>query len=335
MEKLQSVERIKKEFDGQEFLRDTLIRLSLNAKTPPDICESQFSQVYENEAEFLNVNANVYISYSCMVGQDRKEEYIDQETYYKDGARRVRNVKKTRTVTDWTPLSGTSSSVESVFVRNTDEDITSQYIDDLTVNNLLQTCKKDSVCEYRDKEIEACSGAIVAAYELCKMKCFDKIRLPGDHQKDKDYNGTAEPITVSGLVLTEYSLTFTYKGKEYKSVALGSGEVHSNFDAPDDSYSIKQTVKKKMRPILFTSIAFFAICLLFIAFSTFLDFNLSWALIPFFVALFLIIFYCARISACERKAIKERLKIKLKYLEQTLSKNGLQPLTEKEKEKFA
>lgn len=110
--------KIKKEHDKKEFIREVAIYLAKEEASQTDILERSFSDVKEEEKEYLFVTGQASVNYTCSVGYDRQEVYYEQVKKYKDGREYYENVKKTRTVTDWQPHSGSNTSKESTIVGN-------------------------------------------------------------------------------------------------------------------------------------------------------------------------------------------------------------------------
>ena len=101
---------LKKTISKEEFMRNLLIEMSKSMLTPANILEAEFSDIEEFEEEFLVVSANVNVSYSASCGYDRKVQYRASD-----------GTTKTKTVTDWSPYSGISSSAEQGFAVNKDK----------------------------------------------------------------------------------------------------------------------------------------------------------------------------------------------------------------------
>lgn len=86
--------------DETQFLRRSLIELSINGNVPSDIYEADFEPVKTETDCFLVIKANVDVSYNASVGYDRKVT----EQVYDRAAKKYKT--ETKTVTDWTPYSG-------------------------------------------------------------------------------------------------------------------------------------------------------------------------------------------------------------------------------------
>lgn len=66
----------------------------------------------------MSVEADTSINYSCQAEMDGPEEYRTKEERTVNGNGVLQDVKKTRTVTDWSPFNGAMNSYEIVAVYN-------------------------------------------------------------------------------------------------------------------------------------------------------------------------------------------------------------------------
>ena len=171
-----NVQKVEPEFGKDIFIRDVLVTLAKTAKTPTDILTCEFSEVTLTKNEYLNINADVQINYTCTVGIDRTEEYYDSNA----------KMNKTRTVTDWSPLSGTNNSRESVWVKNGED------YNCLDNNNRIQyayeVCDEQNVTDSNEVPVKVLPIALQNAQVVCGAKCFSKVSLPGDRHQDESHS---------------------------------------------------------------------------------------------------------------------------------------------------
>ena len=316
MSKLSNIERINKEHTKDEFLRDVLIQLALKETTPTDIFNSQFQSVEEKEAEYLMVSAEVNVSYSCTVGYDKKVEY------YEDGR------KKTRTVTNWKPFSGTNASEETVFEGNGAN--AEEYAWDNEVRSFIYSCKKESFMEYTGKEINVNTNALERAKKSCISSCFYRVSLPGDHQKDKDYSGVANVTEISCVVIPEYSTEYRYQDQNYKAKAFACGTLISNVDAPSIASDVDKEGKEKTKIFKFSAIGALIAGITLNVLSGVVDGIGYWHWLAYIVALGLGVTYFVARYKIEKNIYALKREEKKQALIATLKAKGLKALSEKE-----
>ena len=333
MENLKAVIKINKEHAKEDFLRNALIKLSNDKGTPIDILDSEFGEIEESQNEYLSVHADVDINYTCQIGNDRKEEYWDKETYYENGIKKYRDVKKTRTVTDWSPFSGSHKSEEIAIVANLDEDSCNCHITDARARDAVRTSNtanwealspEDAVNNGDFSDIN--HSALRTAEYLCKSKCFNRVSLPGDRHKDEHYSGSVKVKKITGYILPEFYLQYTYKDKTYNAKSFAAGEIDSDCTAPTEYAKVESLAKKKARPFLWSAIGVLlaaivcnilsgAVSTVFVAFCV-IGYLCS-------IGLFITYFFIKR--KFKDKIYENRLQEKLKRLNEVLEKRGLAP----------
>lgn len=221
----------KKEIEKEEFLRQLLIDLGKDPKTPVDVVDAQFGEVRESAREALLCSASVSGTCTASIGYDRKEPYTDYETYKEKVGEtwvtRQRAVTKYRTVTDWRPFQTDYFGEHTCATENTD----SERNDNAGLGNALATAANESI--QRDGEREVNAKALSRAVMRCEAHVeVWNVKLPGDQQKDKRYNSTSDIKSVACYTLPFYEVTFTYEGKKYKASAFACGKLHVMCDVP-------------------------------------------------------------------------------------------------------
>ncbi|MDE6667927.1 MAG: hypothetical protein K2K38_06235 [Clostridia bacterium] len=337
MKDLSAIIKVKKELVKEAFLRDTLIRLSLNEGTPLDILDSEFGEVTESEDEYLSVHADVEINYTCQIGNDRTEEYWDKETYYENGTKKYRDIKKTRTITDWSPFSGSNQSEEIVIVANKNTDILYNCKINEKAHPALRTSNTENwevlgvggENSNKNTFADISLDALRQAEILCKDECFARVRLPGDHQKDKDYHGTVKVKKITGYILPEYSLQYKYKDNTYRATSFAFGEVNSDYTAPTEHEKVEKLAKKKAKPFLWSGISAILLAVVFAICSGFVASGVFTALyiLSFLGGIGLILTYIFIQSKFRNNIYKNRQQEKIKLLNAALEKRGLTPFS--------
>lgn len=94
----------------KQFLKNMLIKFAREEDVSPALFNGEFSAVSEYEKQFICVYADTQVNYTCSIGYDREETYVEMETKQKlvDGkwVKYTEPVNKKRTVTDWQPHTG-------------------------------------------------------------------------------------------------------------------------------------------------------------------------------------------------------------------------------------
>lgn len=324
--KVEYSSKINKEKDKKEFLREALIDLTKSKETPVDVLDCEFGEIVEKEREYILVTGDVDLNYSCTVGYDRQEEYYEQvrdyekERVYNNGVKYYKNVKKTRTVTDWSPFSGTRTSTETTIVGNGDEEFRDSY----QIGSCVKTSKEESFQDGLDC-FDVCETSLEEAKQNCKRLCFAGATIPGDRKKDVDYSGTVDVKSVKGVIIPEYSVEYKYNEVDYAYENFACGDTEAEFYSPNDSGDVVAKAKKKTKPFIFVGIGvlvggFIINCLGYLGLA-FLIYSLGAGV---FIAKYVIK------NKIQNKEFNSRQEIKIEKLKKVLEKHGLKPLEENE-----
>lgn len=328
---VKSVLKISREHEQKDFLRAVAIYLAKQEATPTDILEVQFSNVNEFEQEYVVMTGDASVDYSCSIGYDRKEIYYEQVKKYNSSTKSYyyANEQRTRTVTDWQPHSGHNQSRETSIVGNaaTQDD----YRTEREILHCYQTCREESKQEVAiEMEINP------EAYELakwgCIAGCFYSVRLPGDRQRDKDYNGTVDVKAVSGLIVPEVSATYEYQGKTYKTSAIAAGELNVKAEYPDIKADVSKEAKNAVKHFKLLAIVSLVVGVVLNLLMSWIG---SWCFLAYIAALTFLILYISLGNKKMKSIFEYRQAEKKKDLIAFLEKNGMAPLTEAELASFA
>ncbi len=234
---------VKKEVSEQQFLRNVLIGLTKDEKSPSNIMKAKFGKVVEFNSEILVLSADVEVNYSGSCGYDRQEQYQTTESkYIKEGEYYTCNgvtkrasysgsvrvdVVKTRTVTDWSPHNGTIKATKASFALNEDNG-------DEELANLFpkafEEAKDESVVEEGNATINL--SAYESAIGICERKATYEVRWPGDHHKDEKYNFKTDVDGVECYIVPCYMVEFEYNGKKYRARGLAIGKTNEVHEMP-------------------------------------------------------------------------------------------------------
>jgi hypothetical protein len=173
--------------------------------------------------------------WTASFGYDREEEYTDYETRNGNSVA----VKKTKTVIDWSPMTGTALGSFSVMAYG-GRDIKSPKVIELieSVPDISRTKFSPSYLSGYDVECYALTQSDVSdkLYRKYNGVVSSKVHshAQGDHQKDWKWNSTADEET-STILLPVCHSVFTYKGKEYDFWLDGVADKHIASELPKDN----------------------------------------------------------------------------------------------------
>lgn len=318
--KVEHAHKLKREKSEKDFLREAMIALTEDKNTPIDVLNSKFDKVINIEREYLIVTADVDINYTCSVGYDRTEEYYEEvrdyekERKFNNGVKYYKNVKKTRKVTDWSPYSANRQSSETTMVGNGDDDFRNFY----DIVTCVKTCQEESFIDLEDKCFEILPSSLNQAEEHCKSLCFAGASIPGDHHKDADYSGTTEVKKVSGVILPEYKVKYTYNGIPYEYENFACGKTKGEYICPNDSKDVRETCKKKTKPFIFAGIGVLVVGFIFNILGL-----LGLAFLLYFLGAGVFIAKYVVSKKIENKLYTSRQEEKNALLKKVLEQNGL------------
>ncbi len=335
----------RKEHTKEQFLREALIRIASNTKTPVDAVKADFGEVKESVKEVIVMAAHVSSDYSASIGYDREEDYRTTESKYLNegewytynGVQRRANtsrryevdVVKTRTVTDWQPFSGHIDNDVACAAINGDEEY-----DDSRLIEVLQSAENKG---YTTEEGEAVVSQ--KGFETVKSSCINvvesEIDFPGDRYRDFHSNPTVDVNSLECYKLPFYEVEYTYKGKKYKISDFANGDFRLNADYPPNDVDVVAVASNDTKPYRTQMIVGWATFgLLFVLSCVLMAAKAFWLFIPTTLALALAI----TLHVISDKKYSERIReltennviSKRKELENVLTKKGYDKLTEDE-----
>ena len=321
--------RLLKENTEEAFFRKVAFRLAKEDVTPTDIFESVFEGVQEKETPYVLVVGNARVEYTCSVGYDRKEEYFEKVKKYNSSTKEYYYVdeKKTRTVTDWQAHSGTNQKKTTVIVVNkaTQEEGRNGF----AVAQCIDTTHPDCHTEAETMEIHA--NALQTAINESVSDCFYSVRLPGDHQKDKNYSGSLDITKTTGMFVPEYQMSYTYQDKTYKAKAFACGDMQEEVEFPSIAADVEKEAKEAVKTIKYVGFATLGVGVLL---NFFMEAIGGWCLLGYGAAIATWIVHNKK-KAEKMKSIYHDKKLEKKNaLQNFLKKNNMKPLSEKENKAF-
>lgn len=317
--------RLKKEHTEQEFLRAVAVGLAQKDETPTDILDSAFDKTKQVEKQYVMVEGDADVNYSCSVGYDRKEEYYEKVKKY-DSQRGYYYVdeKKTRTVTDWSAHTGTAHSHTTVIVANTatQENCRTEREVATCVDTTHPNCKEEA------EEMSVNGNAKQEAVNQSVSACFYGVRLPGDHQKDIDYSGSLDIKKMTGFYLPEYQMNYTYQGKKYQAEGFACGDMQEQFECPSIATDVEKEAKKAVKPI---KIVGWLALIAGVVLNLFMDDIGWWCLVGYGAAIVALIVYNKKKASKIQSIYHDKRQEKKAALEKFLASHKLKALTNEER----
>lgn len=337
MESFQSVCTVNREVSKEEFLRALLLRLASYHDTPYDVCTAEFGEVQESRKEVIICSAHVETNYSASVGYDRKEEYWDKEKKYKNGTAYYVDVKKVRTVTDWTPFSGhTAGDKKTAAFNEAGESAAKQDHD--RIAKILTSIKDESIQE-SDEQPEVSFAGLERAKSLAAEFVEHGIQFPGDHVRNSTATSTVSVKELTCYDFPYYEVEFTYKGKKYHAGGFACGSIEVDTEYPPNNVDIKRTVNQEFKPFKIANagcwLAVVAVLIAAIVLST-KGIHWFWILLPVFLVVAIVVLavgnkkYNARLNCLQ----SENLKQKQEDLQKALKAYGYDDLSAEELASF-
>ncbi len=257
---------IRPSYTRDDFVRSAWIALAAE-DAPLEVFEEDFGEVEEYTHQVFMDSLTVDTSYQTSIGYDRKEPYMDYETYYDKEpyiayerqydrtlgqyverqvtkyktVQKQRQVTKYRTVTDWSAFSGEHTANSTTAIENTDL----EFDFDLFYSSFrgLDGSSLSGVPEAEAATMQVSDATYRAAMEEHE----DSIRqstiksLPGDRWRDFDWRATNVVKSVTTLYkVPEYQVSITYDGETYTRCAYPfgkmevGGEMIENDQSPEE-----------------------------------------------------------------------------------------------------
>lgn len=244
MEKFKQIRNYVKTVSQNDFYRQTLISMSCDDNSPEDILTAQFGKITETQKDFLYVEADVEIDYSLSVGYDKKVETYD----------RNKQQYVTKTITEWQPFNGHNSSQEACIMPNNTNDHDDVFLCNL-FSKATSTTKSENVKLLDDDAMSVDIESLEIAKKSMIDDCFNKVKLPGDRQKDKKHSGIATVTDLIGARTSLYKTEYTYLGKKYDSCGFSCGKPETMTFVPSLENETSKEASKKVMPYTIAGVA--------------------------------------------------------------------------------
>ena len=334
MEKFEKVFTVDKNLTRDEFIKKVIIRLGTDKNSPVDVCNAEFGEIVETTREVILCFSYADLDYTTSIGYKRTEEYWDKEKKVKkiNGERHeyLVDVKKKRTVTDWTPLSGHISGDAEAYVFN--EDNPSIMVNRDELESLMESIASESISEISETKMVSNYG-LDRAKEVCKRIVQSRIHYPGDCHEGTSSSGTIDVKALHCYILPLYCLDFVYNGETYHAYEFACGKTMLLVDIPKNEHSIEENVDKETKKsrVIFQSLGFASIIGLFISFIL-TGFKMYWiwiVYIPLFIATIISsVNYEKKYKETEKKFNEEFVNKKREIMKNALKSRGYELPTE-------
>ena len=266
---------IKPKISEKEFLKKILLKLANDENTPVDIFDLKFDEVElkYNRSVFL-VEETIQTSYLGSIGYNRKELYWDEEKKYdSNGNSYIDKVMKTKIITDWKPYEGEGIQTAYAYM----DDLRAARYDICHKNNMIESAvdakmegekySKNILTQIDQNELELeevevkCSPGTKSIWattlsvceKIIKLDLFSyyQKKLPGDIKKLDYTHKTLEVKKFICYSVPEYTVKYTYNGKEYKCTmdAIPSSDLYCEIPKMDNLNS-SSSVKSDEQEII-------------------------------------------------------------------------------------
>lgn len=258
VESNEEIKFVDKIISEKECLKGFYRTLIFNRDTPLDILDCTVSDLHIDYVQFLAIEANYKGSYTASVGHDREEQYIDEYTVYDSNLKRnvTKQTVKSRTVTDWTPVSGNVDQdiVTCVSLgKNVETDWSDCFADDLPLLASSGSISNYSEKNQKDIEIEIPTKDNVS-HALEKGQLFAEASVGFGSQKvqNLDVRVTGAIKTSNQYIVPRYNFSYTYDNKEYKVNSPAYSDERYSANAPMDEDYYTSIKNRKLKPMTIT-----------------------------------------------------------------------------------
>jgi hypothetical protein len=241
----------------EEFKQALLEWLIAGDYTPDDLLERVMVQDHTGiYASFYLFGGFYTANWTAAAGFDRTESYVDTQRIFQDGKWVDQPVAKTRTVTDWRPVSGEVHGEFSMFCS------ASKHIPE----GLLAFCEASNRSGFGTTaapiELSDLDGFLVEATEIDSKECFDargrkqldkliekevRGRIPGDRSRDERWDSTVRELKATSVYLPFWLVAYNYGDRRFHFILDGQDSTRHEGERPVDEER-KQTIERLFKP---------------------------------------------------------------------------------------
>lgn len=329
----------------EQFAREAYIHLFSDPQTPQDIHKADFLPVVTEYPQFTFLIGDYALNYTVDIGHYRKEQYIDVQTRYVDGKTIKEQVVKTRTVTDWTPFSGSYRREDVItfgavslpeksdihFDFEGDEVLALQRYFAEHGSDGLECYDESGIAE---RIVPPSSADTQRAMERkAEELAYDcKQSLPGDTYQNFAYSVSSTAKDVDWIMAPEYALGFTYEGENYEVRSFAS-EIRTRL-SKSPQQNAQREIEEELRsqkkktlwlPMLGIAALYFLFLLLGIE-----DYVVLLVVAAIIYAVLHYKYWNRKVKQATTELVKERQEEKLQHLQRLLQAKGMAPVSEEE-----
>ncbi len=226
----------KSDMTKEKFERGTYVEIYSAINAPEEINNITLSEPVVETHYLVKQTTHYDLEYSMEAGYDREEQYIVQEKKYDATLKKdvVKNVVKTRKVTDWRPHSASAGNVEGetaygllhidnwTDIGDRDKNITKQYagFDDINASGTIQRFKEER--EATEEEKAKCVPLSDKKYmDYANIGANNSVferhlrgQLPGDKVRNFSAKWEATNMNATVYVVDKYKLAFVCEGEK-------------------------------------------------------------------------------------------------------------------------
>ena len=329
----------------EQFAREAYIHLFSDPQTPQDIHKADFLPVVTEYPQFTFLIGDYALNYTVDIGHYRKEQYIDVQTRYVDGKTIKEQVVKTRTVTDWTPFSGSYRREDVITFGAVSlpekSDIHFDFEEDevLALQRYFAEHGSDGLECYDESGIAerivppSSADTQRAMERKAEELAYDcKQSLPGDTYQNFAYSVSSTAKDVDWMMAPEYALGFTYEGENYEVRSFAS-EIRTRL-SKSPQQNAQREIEEELRsqkkktlwlPMLGIAALYFLFLLLGIE-----DYVVLLVVAAIIYAVLHYKYWNRKVKQATTELVKERQEEKLQHLQRLLQAKGMAPVSEEE-----
>ncbi len=324
-----NVYTVKKEFDKDLFIRGLLVALGTNGDAPVDAVNATIGEVKLSVRDVLSCKITVEGDCTASVGYDRKEEYFEEVRNLGSGPD-YKQVKRTRTVTDWRPFQQSYKQTATWAAFN---DGMFAPVD--VIETAINTCQESNCVRTGTATLngESLASARSKCVEYVERKA---VSFPGDHYKDTRYHSSTTTHYVDCYKLPMFEVDYTYEGKEYHAWGFACGKVKVNCVAMPEVLDVQEEIKTQTKRAKTRSFAGWVDFGVFYALDFMAGESIGYgicfvlALVSYLLALFLNFKYKWEYDKLAKDLSQNRHQAKLEALAKVLEEKGFRPITKDE-----
>lgn len=364
--------RLEKKLSKEEFYRHVLIEVCKDAKIPSDIFNASFEEIEEFETIAYAFFGTAEGSYSGLVGVDREEQYLGTKRMYlnKGSSYTLNNVTRitdrdgvfevdtvlTRIVTNWSPFNSMLPFTEINCIRFEEKAKLSRIIHKFLRERQNDFTPIDNEIFILDKKMYQNGVMDIESFAR------SSVNWPGDHHKDEKYMLNVEVTNIFAIKVPCYKISVKWKEEIFEVLGIAVEKFDVDLLISTDNFKEKsieeveedyrEEKQEKTEPLISFKKVSKIVGIIFgiIGAACLLNSYLGPILLIFAIIGFVIMIVSFILGPNLERKIEEleknidlkytKIKAKLKLnkilkLDEFLLKNGLEKLSEEEKQNIS